>query len=72
MNTKKHKETTVEKIKRLRIKRAAIQQDLKEFGVLPDLNEDDRRELAWLEDIEERYDEVATEIWEEKRRGLLN
>ena len=73
MNRKReHKETTAEKIRRLRMKRAASRQDLREFGEMPDLDEDERRELAWLEDIEERYDEVATEIWEEKRRGLLN
>lgn len=64
------KETSQEKIARIQRKRRAIEQDKKEFGVYPDLDEEEIEELEWLSDQEEAWAEMRAEFLEEKRRGL--
>ena len=67
----KKKETPQEKIARLQRKRRAIEQDKREFGFYPDLDEDEIAELEWLSDQEEKAAEMRADYLEEKRRGLF-
>ena len=46
---KSRKETTTEKVARLQRKRWALEQDKREFGFYPDLDEEEIEELEWLE-----------------------
>ena len=64
------KETTQEKIARIKRLRWAIEQDKHEFGYYPDLDEEEIEELEWLADHEETMAEMRAEYYEEKRRGL--
>ena len=66
----KRKETPQEKIARIERKRRAIEQDKRELGVYPDLDEEEIEELEWLSDHEEAMAEMRAEYLEEKRRGL--
>ena len=63
-------ETTKEKIARIERKRRAIEQDKREFGEYPDLDEEEIEELEWLSDHEEAMAEMRADYLEEKRRGL--
>lgn len=65
------KETRQEKIARIERKRRAIEQDYREFGEYPDLDEEEIEELEWLSDQEEAWAEMRAEYLEEKRRGLF-
>lgn len=65
------KETRQEKIARIERKRRAIEQDKREFGEYPDLDEEEIEELEWLSDHEEAMAEMRAEYLEEKRRGLF-
>lgn len=66
----KRKETPQEKIARIERKRRAIEQDKREFGVYPDLDEEEIEELEWLEYQKEKMAEMRADYLEEKRRGL--
>lgn len=66
----KRAETPQEKIARIERKRRAIEQDKREFGVYPDLDEEEIEELEWLSEHEEAMAEMRAEYLEEKRRGL--
>lgn len=66
----KHTESTREKIARIERKRRAIEQDKREFGFYPDLDDDEIAELQWLNEREEAAIEMRAEYYEEKRRGL--
>lgn len=70
-NMKTRTETPQEKIARIQRKRRAIEQDKREFGFYPDLDEDEIEELQWLSDHEEAMAEMRAEYLEEKRRGLF-
>ena len=63
-------ESTKEKVARLRRKRFALEQDKKQFGCYPDLDEDEIKELQWLSDYEDECEAIAMECYEEKRHGL--
>ena len=65
------KETTKEKIARLQRKRRALEQDMREFGEYPELDEEEIKELEWLSDQEEAWAERRADYLEEKRRGLF-
>lgn len=67
---KKQTETQQEKVARLQRKRRAIEQDMREFGEYPDLDEEEIKELEWLEYQKEKAAEMRAEYLEEKRRGL--
>ena len=64
------KETPQEKIARIKRKRRAIEQDKRDFGFYPDLDEEEIEELEWLADHEEAMAEMRADYLEEKRRGL--
>lgn len=66
----KRKETPQEKIARIERKRRAIEQDKREFGEYPDLDEEEIEELEWLEYQKEKAAEMRADYLEEKRRGL--
>lgn len=66
----KRKETPQEKIARIKRKRRAIEQDKREFGVYPDLEEEEIEELQWLSEQEEAMAEMRADYIEEKRKGL--
>lgn len=66
----KKQETLQEKIARIERKRRAIEQDKKEFGFYPDMNEEEIEELEWLAERKEAMEEMRAEYYEEKRRGL--
>ncbi len=71
MKTKNQKhETPQEKIARLQRKRRALEQDKREFGFYPDLDEEEIEELEWLEYQKEKATEMRADYLEEKRRGL--
>lgn len=65
------KETRQEKIARIERKRRAIEQDKRELGVYPDLDDEEIEELEWLEEQKEKAAEMRAEYLEEKRRGLF-
>lgn len=64
-------ETTQEKIARIERKRRAIEQDKRELGCYPDLDEKEIEELEWLEYQKEKAAEMRADYLEEKRRGLF-
>lgn len=64
------KETMQEKIARIERKRRAIEQDKRELGVYPDLDDEEIEELEWLEEQKEKAAEMRADYLEEKRRGL--
>lgn len=66
----KKPETLQEKIARIQRKRRAIEQDKKEFGFYPDMDEEEIEELEWLAERKEAMEEMRAEYYEEKRRGL--
>lgn len=66
----KKPETLQEKIARIERKRRAIEQDKKEFGEYPDLDEEEIEEMEWLTARKEAMEEMRAEYYEEKRRGL--
>lgn len=66
----KKPETLQEKIARIERKRRAIEQDKKEFGFYPDMDEEEIEELEWLAERKEAMEEMRAEYYEEKRRGL--
>lgn len=66
----KSKETPQEKIARIKRKRRAIEQDKREFGEYPDLDEEEIEELEWLSNQEEAWAEMRADYLEEKRKGL--
>lgn len=68
---KRKQESTSEKVARLQRKRRALEQDMREFGEYPDLDEEEIEELEWLSDQEEAWAEMRAEYLEEKRRGLF-
>lgn len=70
MKTQKQ-ETPQEKIARIKRKRRALEQDMREFGFYPDLDEEEIEELEWLSDQEEAWAEMRAEYLEEKRRGIF-
>ena len=64
-------ETPAEKVARLKSKRRALEQDMKQFGEYPDLDEEEIAELEWLAEHEEAMEEMRAEYYEEKRRGII-
>lgn len=70
MGMKTKKETTQGKVARLERKRRALELDKRQFGVYPDIDEDETEELKWLEYQKEKMAELRADYLEEKRRGL--
>ena len=67
---KRKQETPQEKIARIKRKRRALEQDKREFGFYPDLDEEEIEELEWLEYQKEKMAEMRADYLEEKKRGL--
>ena len=66
----KKAESTLEKIARLKRKRYAMEQDKKQFGYYPELDEEEIEELEWLADCEEAHEAYEMERYEAKMHGL--
>lgn len=66
----KKQETTAEKAVRIKRMRSALAQDMREFGCIPDLDDDEIAELQWLSDKEEAQEAYELERYEEKQHGL--
>lgn len=64
MRRNNKQETQAERIARLNRKRRALEQDKKEFGYYPDLDEEEIEELEWLAEHKEAMEEMRAEYYE--------
>ena len=64
------RETAEMKAARIRQMRNVIIRDVKEFGIEPDLSDEQLADFEWLNGYEEAREAYEEERWDDKRHGL--